>query len=302
MKIAITGAFGYTGKEIARILLNHNHAVLTLTNTIPQDPPDQNKMTVCPLNFQNPEELESSLYGCEILINTYWVRFNHQNFTFDQAIENTKVLFDAARRAGVRRIIHTSIANPSEDSPFEYYRGKAKIEKYLMESGTDYTILRPTVIFGANDILINNIAWTLRRFPVVGYFGDGQYHIRPIHIQDFARLAAHSIYEEENRILDAAGPEVYTYLGLLQTISKILSLRRIIIPVPISLGYAVARMVGSLHHDIFLTKEEIGALMADLLTSDAPACGQIHLSDWIRENINTIGRHYASELARRQKK
>lgn len=301
MKIAITGAFGYTGKAIAQVLLNHNHAVLTLTNTISQNDSDRNKISVYPLNFQDPEELENSLYGCEILINTYWVRFNHSKFTFAQAIDNTRILFEAAKRAGVRRIIHTSIANPSEDSPFEYYRGKAQLENFLKQLGTDYTILRPTVIFGEKDILINNIVWTLRRFPIVGYFGDGLYHIRPIHVQDFARLAAHSIYDEENRIIDAVGPENYTYLDLLQTVGKIIHRRRLLIPVPFSLGYSVVRTIGSFHRDIFLTQEEIGALMADLLTSDAPSCGQIHLSHWLQENAHSIGFHYASELARRKK-
>jgi uncharacterized protein YbjT (DUF2867 family) len=94
------------------------------------------------------------------------VRFPHGTSTFETAVQNTRTLIQAAKDAGIQRIIHVSIANPSLDSPLEYYSGKAKLERAVMDAGLSYAILRPTVIFGTEDILINNIAWFIRHFPV----------------------------------------------------------------------------------------------------------------------------------------
>jgi len=235
----------------------------------------------------------------DVLYNTYWVRFNHKNFTHADGVRNSGLLFEAAKQAGVRRIVHVSIANPSEDSPFEYYRGKAVIENKLRNVGVSYSILRPTVLFGHDDILMNNIAWTLRRFPVVGYFGRGDYRIRPIHLNDFADLAVEHGTHDSNEIVDAVGPEDYPYKELLQTVAKVIGTKNLLMPVPVWLGYSVAGLIGRVQHDIFLTKPEIGALMANLLTSSAPATGCISLCEYLCENRETVGKTYANELRRR---
>lgn len=130
-----------------------------------------------PYNFDRPDELTQILRGTSTLVNTYWVRFPHGGSTFEKAVQNTRTLITAAKDAGVQRIVHVSIANPSMDSPLGYYRGKAELERAVMESGLSFTILRPTVIFGAEDILINNIAWFVRGFPAFAIPGDGLYAV-----------------------------------------------------------------------------------------------------------------------------
>jgi len=296
---AVTGAFGYSGRQIARRLLERACEVVTLTSKPPQPELFGHPIATFPLAFDNPDQLARSLDGVQVLYNTYWVRFNHRNFTHTDGVRNSGLLFEAARRAGVRRIVHVSIANPSEDSPFEYYRGKAVIENMLRESGVPHSILRPTVLFGHGDILMNNIAWTLRRFPVVGYFGKGDYRVRPIHLDDFADLAVEHGTHDGNEIIDAVGPEDYPYKELLQTVAQAVGTKNLLMPVPVLLGWSVAQLIGKVQSDIFLTRQEIGALMANLLTSSAPATGGISLRDYLRENRETIGKTYANELRRR---
>ena len=121
-----------------------------------------------PFHFDEPHRLRDVLRGVTGLINTYWVRFDHPLFTHEQAVANTKVLFSAAREAGVRRIVHVSITNPDRTSDLPYFRGKAELESALQSSGVSYCILRPTVLFGKEDVLVNNIAWALRHLPVAG--------------------------------------------------------------------------------------------------------------------------------------
>jgi NADH dehydrogenase len=299
---AVTGAFGYSGKYIARRLLASGIAVRTLTNSPDRTGEFAGKIEAFPFCFDNQDRLTESLRGVEVLYNTYWVRFNHKNFKHASAVENTLKLFEAAKQAGVRRIVHTSITNPALDSPLEYFSGKATLEQALIESGISYAILRPTVLFGDEDILVNNIAWMLRRFPVFGVFGDGQYKLQPIFVDDFAALAVEKGRETENEIINAIGPETFTYRELVETMSQIiLHKKRLLLPFPDTLGLLVGKLIGLVTGDVVITKQEIEGLKSNLLCVAALPCGQTKLSDWLQENRDTVGMRYASELGRRRK-
>jgi uncharacterized protein YbjT (DUF2867 family) len=296
----VTGAFGYTGRYITQKLLQMGRRVKTLTNSIPKDDPFDGRVEALPLAFDDPDKLSKSLEGVGTLYNTYWVRFNHAHFSHAQAVENTRILFDAARKADVRRIVHVSITNPSEDSQFEYFRGKAVLEKYLKDTGISYAILRPAVMFGNEDILINNIAWMLRRFPVFGLFGDGEYGIQPIHVEDFAEIAVEHGGGTEDIIVNTIGPEAFTYRGLVETIGGIIGCRRPMMKLKPCIGLYAGKLAGILVRDVVITHEEIGGLMAGLLAVNTGQKGATKLTDWAFENRETLGKFYASELARRQ--
>jgi NADH dehydrogenase len=242
------------------------------------------------------------LKGVSVLYNTYWVRFNYKLFTHADAVRNSITLFNAAKEAGVERVVHVSITNPSLDSDLEYFRGKAELEEALKETGLSYAILRPTVLFGKEDILINNIAWALRRLPVFGVFGDGQYRLQPIYVDDLAELAVDQGGGRENTIIDAIGPETFTYRGLVESIGDIIGVRKPIVSVPPSVGYAASMIISRLVDDVFITREEIDGLMADLLCVDSLPAGKTSLTDWAREHAHWLGQRYASELARRRER
>jgi NADH dehydrogenase len=253
-----------------------------------------------PFHFDEPHKLAESLRGVSVLYNTYWVRFNHKSFTHADAVRNTIILFEAAVQAGVKRVVHISITNPSEDSPLEYFSGKARLERALVESGLSYAILRPTVLFGKEDILVNNIAWVLRHLPVFGVFGDGQYKVQPIYVDDLAELAVAQGKKQENVVIDAIGPETFTYRELAAHIGEIIGKKRPIVSVPPALGYAVGWVIGELVGDVMITREEIEGLMANLLFVDSPPAGHTKLTDWAKARAATLGLHYTSELARRR--
>src|SRR3974377_1054089 len=139
--VVVTGGFSYTGKYATRLLLSRGYKVRTLTFHSMRGNEFGPRVKVFPYNFERPEDLVQSLRGASTLINTYWVRFSRGNTTFEGAVRNTRVLIDAAVRAGVRRIVHVSIANPSLQSPLEYYRGKAQLEQVVATSGLVYAIL-----------------------------------------------------------------------------------------------------------------------------------------------------------------
>jgi NADH dehydrogenase len=207
-------------------------------------------------------------------------------------------LIAAAKDAGVRRIVHVSIANPSVQSPLGYYKGKAQLEQAVIDSGLSYAILRPTVIFGTEDILINNIAWFIRRFPVFGIPGDGQYSIRPIYVEDMARLLVDAVNESGNIVRDAVGPETFTFEELVKLIAMKLRRPARLVHLPTVLAYVSTLLTGWLVGDVVLTWEEYKGLMGNLLAPRGPATGQTRLSEWLAENRERVGRRYASEVAR----
>jgi len=298
MKIAVTGAFSYSGKYIAKRLLARGEEVITLTNHPNRPDPFNGRVKAYPLDF-NEAGMTESLRGVEVLVNTYWVRFDKGENTQPRAVENTRKLIRAAKAAGVRRIVHISIANPSAESHLPYYWGKAANEQAILESGLSYAILRPTVLVGGGeDVLINNIAFLLRHFPVFFIPGDGSYGIQPVHVEDLADLAVEAVYSRENYIIDAVGPDAYTFKELVQLVGETIGARQLLISVPPRLALLAAQFISLFVRDVVLTPEEVDGLMANLLVSKEAPRGKIMFRDWLKQNREIVGARYASELKR----
>lgn len=294
----ITGAFSYTGKYITRKLLAMGKQVRTLTGHPENAFLSGSQVSVYPFHFEEPEKLTKSLEGATTLYNTYWIRFAHGTMTFDRAVENTLTLLRAAERAGVRRIVHVSITNPSLDSRLPYFHGKAVLEEAIQHSRLEHAIIRPTVIFGDEDILINNIAWLLRHFPVFPIFGSGEYRLQPIYVEDMVDLVVQAGQSEGNLLLDAVGPDIFSFEELVRLLASILDRRVIITHVPPRLGYTLARFIEPFVRDVLITRDEIAGLMANLLISHQAPTGSTHLADWLRTHRSSVGKVYASELQR----
>ena len=295
MKIAVTGAFSYSGKYITKRLLDCGEEVITLTGHPNRPDPFHGKVKAYPLDF-NEESMACSLQGVDVLVNTYWVRFDKGENTQPRAVENTRKLVNAAKAAGVKRIVHISIANPLADSPLPYYWGKAANEKAVMDSGLSYAILRPTVLIGKEDILINNIAFLLRYFPFFFIPGDGSYGIQPIYVEDLADLAVEGVYRNDNYVIDVVGPDSYTFKGLVQLIGEKIRAKRPLISVPPRLALLAAQFLSLFVGDVILTPEEVQGLMSNLLVSQQPARGKTAFRDWLETNKHTVGTKYASEI------
>jgi len=296
--VVITGAFSYTGKYATKLLLDRGYRVRTLTNHPARESPFGDQVRAFPYAFGRPEQLREALQGASTLINTYWVRFPRGKTTFETAVHNTRTLIAAAKAAGVRRIEHVSIAKPSLESPLDYYRGKAQLEQVVIESGLSYAIVRPTVIFGLEDILINNIAWFVRHFPVFAIPGDGRYSVRPIYVEDMARLMVEAVGQEEKTMFDAVGPETFTFEELVRLIAAKVGSPVRIAHVPALAAYLCTRLAGLMMQDVVLTWQEYKGLMSNLLAPEGPATGETRLTQWLSENREQIGRRYASEVAR----
>jgi uncharacterized protein YbjT (DUF2867 family) len=295
----VTGAFSYSGAQIAGQLLESGHTVRTLTHHPDRPHPLRDEIDVRKYRFDDPAELARSMDGVRTLYNTFWVRFDHGTTSFANAIESSKMLFFAAKRAGVGRIVHLSITNPSLNSPLPYFRGKALVEYALAQTGVPYSIVRPTWIFGGDrDVLANNIAWILRRMPAFAIPGNGAYPVQPVHVQDLAQICTEAGNACDDIVIDAAGPETMPFHDLVALVRAAVHTNSPILRIPAPLMAAAARALGLLVGDVVLTADEIHGLMSGLLISDKPPLGQIAFSRWLAEHKDTVGRSYANELER----
>nr|AIF20813.1 NAD dependent epimerase/dehydratase family protein [uncultured marine group II/III euryarchaeote KM3_94_C01] len=299
----VTGAFGYSGRWIAHHLLEKGIRVRTLTNAIGRDDPFDGRVEVHPLDFDDHEALVESLRGAEVLYNTYWVRYNHprRNFEHGIAVENSRRLFAAAAEAGVERIVHFSVAHPHKAPDWTYFRGKVAVEGILHDSDHSYAILRPTVLFGGGrNVLINNIAWMLRKFPVFGVFGMGNYPIQPVHVKDVARVAVEQGELRENVTIDVTGPETFRYKEYIRLLAKSMGLRRLILPIPSTAGWLFGKVLGLFLQDLVITRAEIRGLKRGLMASDEEPLGVFKFSEWVTENGDKLGRRYQNDLKERK--
>jgi NADH dehydrogenase len=294
----VTGAFSYTGSAIARHLLDDGRRVRTLTGHPDRPSPIAGRIDVAPYAFDDPEALTRSLEGTSTVYNTYWVRFDRGDVSFDRAIENSKTLFRAAREAGVRRLVHLSVTKPSLDSRFPYFRGKALVEQALAESGLSHAVVRPTIVFGRGDILMNNIAWLLRRFPVFAIPGDGRYRVRPVYAGDVADICVEAAQVSEDLTIDAVGPETMTFEEMVHKIRAATGSRSKIVHVPVSVARIAAGGIGLAVRDVLVTDHELGGLMSELACTDGPTTGETRFSDWVETEGGGLGLHYTSEIGR----
>ncbi len=299
----VTGAFGYSGRWIAKELLSRGRKVRTLTNAVGRDDPFDGQVEVHSIDFDNHDSLVSSLKHADVLYNTYWVRYKDPkgNYAHDLAVENIRKLFRAAEDAGVKRVVHFSVAHPHKAPDWTYFKGKVEVEDILQSSGLSYAILRPTVFFGGDrDVLINNMAWLIRKFPVFGVFGSGKYHIQPVHISDVARVSAEQGENRKNVIIDVAGPEKFQYRDYVKLIAKSMGVRRMVIPVPPISAWLVGQIVGLMLNDRVITRAEIKGLMSGLMATDESPVGVVRFSDWISVNGNNLGTRYQNDMRERK--
>jgi len=294
----VTGAYSYTGRFIARRLMALERPIKSLTNHPKRAGADDIAAEVAPLQFTDRPALVESLRGADVLYNTYWVRFNHGRTRFGDAVANTRVLLGAARDAGVRKVVQISVSNPSEDSPLDYYAGKARTERAVRESGLAWAIVRPTLIFGHGDILINNIAWLLRRLPVFGIPGRGDYRLQPVAGEDVAEIATWAAAQVDNVTVDAAGPDIIYYSEMVESIAIAVGKHPRFLYVSPKNAVRAARLIGRVMSDVTLNEPELQGLMQELLVSKDRPRGTRRLDNWLLSSTETLGVNYASELDR----
>jgi NADH dehydrogenase len=291
----VTGAFSNTGAAVSAELARRGWSIRTLTN---RAVPATRSIPASPLRFDS-ETLARALTGADAFVNTYWVRFPHGDMTFETATRNSRMLVEAASAAGVSRFVQVSVSNASEESALGYYRGKAAVDRFVRESGMSYAIVRPTLIVGPRDVLTNNIAWFLRRFPVFGLPAGRGYRLQPVLMLDASRIIADAVESAAPLEVDAAGPDVVTFSDYVRRLALTIGVRRRLVVMPAGIVLTALRVVGALLRDTVLTSEELDGLRQELLVSRSAPLGTSSVFEWLQTRAATLGRGYANDTRTR---
>jgi NADH dehydrogenase len=293
----VTGAFSFTGRYVAARLLELGREVRTLTRHPQSASPFGARVEAFPLDF-DLGTLTERLRGADTLYNTYWIRSPRGTVTFERVLNNTATLLTAAREAGVRRVVQLSVSNASASSTLPYFRAKALAEEALSSSGLSYAIVRPTLVFAREDVLVNNIAWLLRRMPLFVIPGSGDYTFQPVAVQDVAELAVAAGLGTKPTVLDAAGPDIFSFEQLVRLVREAVGSRAAIVHASPRLAVVLSAVTGRILRDVLVTRGELAGLMQGLLTSKAAPTGTRRFADWLGENADSVGQSYVSERLR----
>jgi uncharacterized protein YbjT (DUF2867 family) len=297
--VLITGASGFIGGAIAERLVDRAE-VRGLTSH-PAKNRFGDRVRSFAYDFDDPARMAPAFDGVDVFVNSYYVRFNYGGLTFETAVDRTRALLARARSAGVPKIVHVSVSNASESSDLPYYANKARIERLVAQSGIDYTILRPALVVGPGDILVNNIAYFLRRLPVFTIFGDGSYRAQPITVDAFAGIALDAVDGgHRNATLAVAGPSDWAFLDMVRAIRAAVGSRALIAHAPAWVALAGLRVAGVFLRDVVLTSDEVKGLTREYLCAADPLRRGADFADWLRQPgvAVSLGARYESELAR----
>ena len=295
-KILITGASGFIGGAISHRLIGRDE-IRSLTSH-----PEKNRfgerVQSFAYDFDAPMRMEEAFRGVDVFVNSYYVRFNYGRATFELAVDRTRELIALARLAGVRKIVHVSVSNADERSDLPYYSNKGRIERLVRESGLDYTILQPAIVVGPGDILVNNIAFFLRRLPVFTIFERGEYRVQPITVDAFADLAIEAIDAIDgphgHATLPVAGPRDWIFLDLVRAVHAAVGSRARIVHAPAALALAGLKVAGLFLGDVVLTPDEVTGLTREYLYVERPLRRGADFAQWLAQPgvASTLGRRY----------
>lgn len=295
----VTGAFGNTGRAITALLTARDRRVRTLTNHAPgAGAGERDRIEAVRYAFGEPDRLARAFDGVDTFYNTFWMRTGDAS-GYDLAVARCRALIDAAASAGVRRIVQLSVAHPSLDSPYPYFRAKARVEAAVAACGVPSAVVRPALIFGGESVLVNNLAWVLRHSPVFGIAGDGNYRVRPVHVDDVARLCVDVAAGDAAVTVDAVGPERPTYRELVTTVRDAVGARTRVVSMPPRLVLAASKALGFVLRDEVLTRDELVSTIEGLADTEGPPTGSVSLRAWVAEHAAELGRSYVNERRRR---
>ncbi len=274
MKVLVTGGTGFVGTHLVNRLLQRGHAVAVVSRDPEKTRNRYNRpVETLPGDVRDAASLAAAMAGRDAIVHLVGIIHEASGQTFDQmhrqAVENVVA---AARQSGVRRLVHMSAMGASEDAPSEYGRTKAAGEKAVLGSGLDWTIFRPSIIFGPGDGFVSLLAPIVRGNPgFIPVIGPGTTRFQPVSIYDVTRVFADALEKPETREkrFEVGGPEILTLNDIYREIARAVGKpRKPMIHFPIWYGRLLASQFERLARwgvfsDPPLTRDQLRSLSRD---------------------------------------
>ena len=267
MKVFVTGSTGFVGRNIVGNLTALGHdPVLLLRNKDSArklHPIEKSTKLFC-AGLQDVARLEEGISGCDAVIHLVGIiREVGSNTFMNVHYRGTKNVVEASRRAGIRRFIHMSAEGTRPSAVSNYHKTKFIAEEHLKSSGLNYTIFRPSMLFGAGDRNFNVLADLIRKAPFIPVIGDGEYRWQPVSVKNVAELFVLALNNSnaERKTYEVRGPDVFTFNQILDILMKILGLKKPKVHIPVSVARPVVHMLDRILPSPLITRDQLKMLL-----------------------------------------
>ncbi|HEY6873787.1 MAG TPA: complex I NDUFA9 subunit family protein [Geobacteraceae bacterium] len=239
MKIFLTGGTGFIGGHLRRALLDRGHELRLLVHR--RGDGFEAGVEQVEGDVTRPESFAGRVEGCDATINLVGIirEFPGRGVTFERLhVEATRNVIEAARGAGVKRHLQMSALGTRPNATSAYHRSKFRAEECVRGSGLDWTIFRPSIVFGPQDDFVNKLAGYIRHYPAVPVIGDGTYRLQPVSADDVARCFAMALEmpDTASKTFELCGPDRFPYNEMLDLIGRAIGKPRVAkVPNPLGL-------------------------------------------------------------------
>jgi NADH dehydrogenase len=265
--ILVTGATGFVGSHVVARLRQEGLAV----RAVVRSPAKAGKLKdlgvdIAPGDIADAPSLEAAAKGCERVIHLVGIIQEGRGFTFRSVhVEGTQNVLAAAKKAGVRHFFHQSALGTRENAVSEYHRTKWEAEQLVKAGGIPFTILRPSLIYGAGDAFTVRLSEMVRLSPVLPVIGSGRSKVQPIHIDDVVTCIVKAVQGDAflNRTYEIGGPEQLTYEEVTKAIADALGVKRPTVHMPMFFMRTMARVAETVLPKPPVTTDQLIMLQED---------------------------------------
>lgn len=239
MKIAITGGTGFVGRALARELIAQGHTVSIVARGVDRSDAAiraQAGVAFHACSLHDADALATAFAGCEAVVHCAGINRESSSETFQKVhVEGTRTVVQAAKRAGVRKLVLTSFLRARPNCSSGYHESKWAAEEIVRNSGLDYTVFKAGVIYGPGDHMLDHLSHAFHTFPVFGFVGFRDQLIRPVAIEDMVRLLAASATSDalSRKTVAVLGPDTLTLRQAVRRVARVVDRRPLMFPLPV---------------------------------------------------------------------
>lgn len=263
-RIAVLGAGGFIGTYLALNLIQMGYRLSLLSHR--KDPDfisPRGQIETHQGSIEDEKSLVNCFRACEMVYHLVGIIAETKTKTFQKTVaDGTAKVVSAAKKTGVNKLFYLSALGAAENAETRYHQSKWQAEQHVTNSGLDYVIFRPSIVYGVEDKFINMIARMIRRSPLVPIIGDGKYKLQPVYVEELCAVMAMASKKESacGRIFDIGGPEQLTYLEIVDIIKRTLNLKRGTVHIPLALARMAAYILERILKPAPLTRDQLNMM------------------------------------------